>query len=265
MLKEGRGLMYDIHCHVLHGLDDGARDISESMLICKAEAKYNVDTIVATPHFIEGELEVEPSSILSGIKEVEEEAKGIGLNLKILPGMEIYIVPDLVKLFEEGRILTLNNKNYMLIELPLFESIPSFLEETLFKLQLKGVKPIIAHPERSRDIMNHPNIVYRLIKKECLMQVNAGSVLGLFGKQVQKTAITLLNHNMAHAIASDMHAGHERMEGLDKCFREISKKYGKAAANDLFIINPEKIISGEDIYPEDPERVEKKKFLIFKY
>lgn len=225
--------MYDIHCHVLHGLDDGAKDINESMLICRVEAKYDVNTIVATPHFIEGESEAEPSSILSGIKEVEEEVKSVGLSLKILPGMEIYIVPDLVKLFEEGRVLTLNSKNYMLIELPLFESIPSFTEEVLFELQLKGIKPIIAHPERCRDIMNHPNIVYRLIKKECLMQVNAGSIVGLFGKQAQKTAITLLNHNMVHVIASDMHAGHERIQGMDKCFDMISTKYGKDTANDL--------------------------------
>lgn len=255
--------MYDIHCHVLHGLDDGAKDINESMLICRVEAKYNVDTIVATPHFIEGESEVKPSSILSGIKEVEEEAKAIGLNIKVLPGMEIYIVPGLVKLFEENRVVTINGKGYMLIELPLFESMPSFTEEVLFELQLRGIKPIIAHPERCRSIINHPNIVYRLIKKECLMQVNAGSITGLFGKQVQKTAITLLDHNMVHAIASDMHAGHGRIEGMDKCFKMVSKKYGRDSANDLFVENPEKIINGEDIYFEDPDRIQRKKFWIF--
>lgn len=254
--------MYDIHCHLLHGLDDGAKDINESMLICRVEAEYGVDAIVATPHFIEGELEADPLSILSGINEVEREAASAGLNLKILPGMEVYIVPDLAKLFDEGRVITLNNKNYMLIELPLYEPIPSFIDQVLFELQLKGIKPIIAHPERCRDIINHPNIVRSLIQNGCLMQVNAGSIMGFFGRHAQKAAHTLLKYNMVHAVASDSHAGYTRVTSLSDCFNLISKKYGADTANNLFINNPEKIINGEDIYFEEPKRILRKRFWI---
>lgn len=250
--------MIDIHCHLLFGLDDGAEDLNDSMLISMMEYKEGVETIIATPHYIEGESEVTPESIYSGVDVLERELKSSGLDMNVLPGMEIYITPNLPKLFEEGKVIALNNKNHMLIELPLYESIPRYLEDVLFALQLKGIKPVIAHPERYRSVIEHPNIVFDLIEKGCLMQVNGASIEGKFGSDVQRTAAVLLKHDMVHFIGSDGHSGGRRISSFGKSVEYVKGKFGNRTAEALFGRNAESVIRGEEIRREEPERIRRK-------
>jgi protein-tyrosine phosphatase len=251
--------MFDLHCHVLPGIDDGAIDLDDSISMCRASEADGVNAIVATPHFIDGELNTNVEDILGKTNLLNRELEKQNISLKVLPGMEIYISPNLDKLYEDGKILTLNNKGYMLIELPLIDVFPTYISDVLFRLQIGGIIPIIAHVERYIPIQKSPNRAYSLIEKGCLLQVNAGSLDGKFGEKAKETAEILIEHSMVHFISSDNHSMSKRYTSLKKSYDYFSKNYGKVMANNLFIRNTQAVIEGEDIEYQEPERVEKKK------
>jgi protein-tyrosine phosphatase len=116
--------MFDIHCHILSSIDDGARDIQESIDMCRIGSEAGMKAICATPHFIEGESEVDLSTIYERIEHLKTELDKAGISVELYPGMEVFASPNLVSLYEGKKIITLNNKNYMLIELPMFEKLP---------------------------------------------------------------------------------------------------------------------------------------------
>lgn len=253
--------MYDIHCHVLAEIDDGARSFEDSLQICKIAAQEGIRAIAATPHFIDKQSETEQSKIISALYQLNQAIKNKGIELMLLPGMEVYLTPDLVELYEQGKIITLNYKNHMLIEIPILsKNLPLYLNDVLFRLQLKGVRPVIAHPERCRSVIRNPNIIYDLIENGCIIQLNSGSLEGAFGREVQKTAYDLLKHNMVHIIASDNHSTYDRMSSLKECYDIVSKKFSKTTAKDLFINNPYKVINGENLCIEEPEKIKTNKF-----
>lgn len=255
--------MFDIHCHLLPDVDDGAVDFEDSLKMCKLSSEDGVRAIIATPHYIDKESEVKKADIYDKIRILNEKLSQNGLNMVILPGMEIFISNNLVQLLEQGDIITLNDTCYMLVEFPLYNAPPNYLEEVVFDLELKGITPVLAHPERCSYIHKHPNIIYEMIKKECLVQINCGSLLGNFGKNAQKTAVTLLEHGMVHFVASDNHSMHKRFVSLIEGYNIVEKKFGKDMADTLFIDNPDKLIKGEDIIPEDPALIKKRKLFFW--
>lgn len=255
--------MFDLHCHVLYSIDDGAKDLEDSLNICTLSSASGVKGICATPHYIDGDSEVGIPMINEYLDVLNDDVKKKGLDLIVYPGMEVFITSNLLELYEKGRILCINNTKYMLIELPLFNSLPNYLYDVLFNLEVKGIKPIIAHPERCKAIIDSPNTVYRLIERGCLMQINAGSITGPANNKVKHTADILLDHNLVHAVASDTHSSKGRIHSLSDAYEIVSKKHGKSYADELFIANPEKIINGQDLDIKEPEKIKKKKFLIF--
>lgn len=253
--------MYDVHCHVLYGVDDGPNNIEDSLSMCRAAEKDRIKVIAATPHFIEGITTTSPSIILERIHRLNQRLKEENTDLLLVPGMEVYMTPNLINLYEEGRIITINQKKYLLIEFPVYIKNLSYLENTLFTLQIKGVKPLIAHPERYKAVIKEPEIVFDLIDRGCLMQINSGSLEGLYGKDVQKTAFTLLKSMAVHVIATDSHFSNGKPGLLRNTYRSITKKFGKNVSDELLIHNPLKIINGEDISVREPDPFKKKKFL----
>ena len=219
--------------------------------------------IIATPHFIEGELEPDKETILYKITALNHVISDEGTDITIHPGMEIFLSDNLPELYEQDKLLTLNNSQYLLIELPLYHIHPGYFEDIIFKLQLKGLIPVIAHPERCRKFIDNPNYVYKLINNGCLMQINSGSLEGFFGKDVKLTALTLIKHNMAHFIASDSHPCPKRTVHMKRGYDIIRKRFGKAAADTLYFGNPGNIINNIPIEAGDPVKITRNKFTLF--
>lgn len=253
--------MYDIHCHVLPGIDNGARSIEDSMEMSRYACSEGVNIIIATPHFIGGEAEVDKSRILSQVLLLNKELKRRDINLLVLPGMEVYLTDDIDLLYDEGKVIPLNMKNYMMIELPMYYNLPSYFEKVIFNLRLKGIRPVIAHPEKSKIIIEHPNIIYGLIERQCYIQINGGSLTGIHGRDAEKTANLLLEHNMVHAIGSDNHT-RGSMTSMKSCYDYVERKFGAKLAEDLFVNNGYSIIHGKKIKIKEPVRIRRKKFWI---
>ncbi|MBN2414413.1 hypothetical protein JXO52_01155 [bacterium] len=243
--------MIDIHTHILPGIDDGPMSWDESLALVRQGCDDGIEGFVATSHVLDrldAPLEKRYRRVFEELSaKIEEEQLPVALWL----GSELHC---LAEFSAESPLATFNgNGRYTLIELPL-GSIPARAGELLFSLALKDVVPVLAHPERNRDIQHKPSIIWDYVRRGVLLQVNAGSVTGRFGRQAEKTARLLLDHDLVSFVASDCHSAATRPMVLSSAFRSISRQYGNGRAQTLFRDNPLKVVQGERIDIADPGR-----------
>ena len=169
--------MIDIHSHILPGIDDGSKNINMTLHMIKMAVKSGTKDIVATPHFCRGYGETPYDEVKKLVKEFNKLAKGEGLDLNIHYGQEVYYSEQIIDDYKSGLIGTINDSRYMLIELPM-RSFDSDTLEVIYELQVKGVIPILAHPERYRPIIEKPERINKFIKEGFLFQMNSGSIEG---------------------------------------------------------------------------------------
>lgn len=243
-------MLVDLHCHVLSGIDDGAKDLDITLAMCQIAEQYGTNSIIATPHFIHGAINNHRELIQDKVIELNSYLKEQNININIYPGCEAFICPELPQLVREGRVCTLNNTQYILIEFPM-TSVPEYTIDVIYKLKLDGYIPIIAHPERNTVIAQNPNILLDLINRGALIQVNATSVEGLFGKGIMNTAMDLIDHKMVHFLASDAHTSGGRSPKLSWAMNIIENKVGIDTL-EAIIRNSQAVLNGEDIEIEEP-------------
>lgn len=252
--------MIDIHCHILPGLDDGAHDVRESLEMARFAAREGIVKMIATPHHQNGKYHNPKADIIERTNEMNELLKTEQIGVEILPGQETRIYGDMVQDIDRGEILTLAGSSmYLFVELP-SNHVPGYTEQLLFDLQMKGLIPIIVHPERNLELMEQPDKLYKLVKKGAAAQITAASITGYFGKKVQKFAGDIMEANLAHFIASDAHNIKGRSFKMAEAQELLSRRYGL----DLllqFKDNAEAVVSGQNIYREIPSPIKKKKLL----
>ena len=175
--------MIDLHCHLLPGVDDGAGDLEESLAMARLAAADGIRAIVATPHFLNGVYHHSPKALREHFLRFQEFLAGQQVALSLYPGADIHLAPDLIRHLEGQELPAINNRRYLLLELPSF-ALPSALHDTLFHLRTRGFTPIITHPERNGSIQENPDQVVEMNRFGALVQVTAMSLTGEFGKKV---------------------------------------------------------------------------------
>ncbi|MHC1682822.1 MAG: tyrosine-protein phosphatase [Clostridiaceae bacterium] len=240
--------MYDMHCHILWGIDDGAESFTIAQNICKLSGNQGINYIVATPHFIIDEVEQNKEILLRYVNELNHWCSSKEINIKILLGCESYLHPLLPQFINNKRIPTLNNSRYLLVEFPV-NILPLYTEEIIYKLMLKGIVPIIAHPEKYSYFRDNPQQLYNLSEKGCKIQCNGGSFLGHFGKSIRDFSFKLLEHNLVHIIGSDSHNDSTKARGV--CLKESYEVIKKAnlgeITTEVIIDNCRRIISDKEL------------------
>lgn len=223
--------MIDIHSHVLPGIDDGSPDIDTSIELIKYEAEQGVTDLFVTPHFnkYRGYLsEHRDNQVLFDelFQRVKEEEIDIQLHL----GTEIYYDQQTLKHLEKGIVAPLGDSAYVLVEFSLGDETED-IPEAIHNLTAKGYHPIIAHPERY-PYMQNPEIYYHLRRMGALIQINASSILGQYGRKIKKLCYKLIEQGYVDFVASDMHSF--RQSSLIDAYQAIQKKFGEAVAKGLF-------------------------------
>ncbi|MCP3739694.1 tyrosine-protein phosphatase [Rossellomorea sp. BNER] len=252
--------MIDLHCHILPGIDDGAPDLTHSLIMAQAAAEEGIRQIVATPHHQDGKYVNNKKDVIQLVEQLNGKLKEENIPVTILPGQEIRLFGELINEINNGQYLPLNqNGPYLLIELPT-SHVPRYTDELFFNLQVKGYIPIIAHPERNREIADHPDRLFELINKGACSQVTALSVAGGFGKKVQKLSLSLLEHNLAHFVASDAHNTKTRPFKMEKALDVIEKKIGASKVYDL-TENAQYVIEGHAVIKEIPTKIKSRRIL----
>jgi protein-tyrosine phosphatase len=249
--------MIDLHCHILPGVDDGAGDLSESLEMARKAVEQGIHTIVATPHHLNNQYENPKQRILTGVEQLNLALQQEKIDLKILAGQETRIYGEMAAGYESGEILAVNGSQYILVE---FSSshVPRYTEKLFYEMQLKGIVPVIVHPERNQQIIEQPDLLYKFVKKGALSQVTAASVSGDFGKKIKNFTHQLIEANLTHVIASDAHNTGNRTFKMREAFDVIQAKYGNEMVY-KFQENAALLVEGSHVNKEVPERVRKKK------
>ncbi len=251
--------MIDVHSHILPKVDDGAIDWVESIIMAKIAVANGIKGIIATPHHRNGVYDNTKKNIVKKVNELNLLLKRENIPVHVFPGNETQIYDNFIKDLKNDQFLTLNdNKKYVLVELPYYE-VPKSIEQLIFGIQLEGYIPIIPHPERNEEIRNNPLKIYQLVKKGALIQITSSSLLGVFNKDIQKFAFQLIDHNLAHLIATDAHKAYGgRKYNLKEAYYMLEKYVGEDIV-DRYKKNAENILLGRDIYVDIPIKIAKRK------
>jgi len=202
-----KGLI-DIHCHILPGIDDGANDLEEALAMAKAAWKAGISEVIATPHFEEAVFENYRDTILEETEKFKEELKKNNIPIIIHPGCEIMLTPCVPELIKEGKLLTLKDEGeFVLVELPR-TMWPMYTEDILYEIKLLGITPIIAHPERYREVRDE-------VILDNLIQFNLGSLIGKYGRKVKAEVgrLKMLKHGEGIFYGTDSHKVEKRIFG----------------------------------------------------
>lgn len=227
--------------------------------MARQAAADGIATIVATPHVISGRYENPSEVVAQRVEEFQRRLNHAGLSMKVLPGGEVFFDDGLIEAIKSGRVPSICNAGkYALIEFPM-GGIPVAAERMVFELAVNGVIPVIAHPERNEDVIRDPNRLYRLVERGALAQVNAGSLIGEFGRRARETAQILITHGMAQIIASDAHSTRHRPFRLAAALYEARKLVGREQAEAMVVDIPAKLIAGEEMPLQSPEPYARRK------
>jgi protein-tyrosine phosphatase len=258
--------MIDLHCHILPGLDDGAKTLDEALEMVRIAESEGIKTIVATPHLFRGNFATRDFvSIEEKRRELSEALKENNISVEVLAGAEVHISHNLIDEIRKSRgNLVLNGSSYMFVEFP-SEHIYSGVKNLFFDLMSEGIIPIIAHPERNSVFIQNPGILYDLISMGALAQANSGSFSGLYGDKSAEFVLRLLEWNLIHFVASDGHSPHSIPPRLSEAVKKAEALVGKERASALVNDNPRAVLEDKEmpslLPPADP-RKSKKSFRI---
>lgn len=194
----------DIHSHLLPNIDDGAKDLANSIELISTMYSYGIKNLITTPHVLGDIYPNSSETIKNKVKEVQDELIKKGMtDITLRASAEYMLDEQFLQRLKKKDILPLKD-NYILVEMPFFNA-PFNLYEILFEIQVQGYKPILAHPERYNFYHNEFENFYKLKKAGCLFQLNLLSLTKQYGKGVQKTAEKLLKNNLYDFLGTDTH------------------------------------------------------------
>ena len=260
--------MIDLHSHIIFGVDDGSADEAMSLAMLKKAVASGTQVIFATSHVLQAGEHPSWDTLLNGVSKLRALTKEHDIKLDIYSGSEIFMDWDLLSKLAVNGSYCLNGEQfgkqantYILVELPM-HFIPAYADDFWYELRLKGVIPILAHPERYPELMAKTDKLLAWRKEGLLLQCNAGSFAGFFGEQAQRAAKLLLKNKLVDFIGSDAHHAEGRdtdMRAGTQVMRELA---GEEELKRITESNPLNLINGEKVecfIPEKIVREEKKK------
>lgn len=235
--------MIDFHSHILPGIDDGSRNLEQSIAMVNEAKKAGFTKIISTSHYMENYYECNERERRQLLKKVQENVQGIELIL----GNEIYITNNIIELLQNGQASSINGTKYVLFEFPLITTRPMNDKEVIYRLVENGYIPIIAHPERYPFIQENPDYLFELEEMGALFQANYGSIIGMYGLKAKKTLKILLKNNLISFFGSDVHRPEQVYNKMPKIIKKLKKIISNEEFEEFTEINPEKVLKNENI------------------
>ena len=229
--------MVDIHHHLLHGLDDGAKDIETSVAMARLAANEGITHVVCTPH-ANGQYAYDPAVNAAKTEELRARLVEEDIPLTLGSGCDFHLSFDNVTLAKtDPARFSINGLGYLLVELPDY-GLPPGLTETFYELQLAGLTPILTHPERNPTLQKEPERMAEWLRGGMLVQVTADSLTGHKGKHAEHMALDLLDKRWVHFLATDAHNTSSRPPRIREAYNLVANKYSTSYAHALCLTNP---------------------------
>jgi protein-tyrosine phosphatase len=236
----------DIHCHILPGIDDGARDWDESLAMARLASADGTATIIATPHQLGSYGGNHGDTIRHRVAELSERLAIAGISLRVLPGADVRVDAQLVEQILSGEVPTLGDHGrHVLLELPHELYIP--LESIVERLARHNIVAILSHPERNEGILRRPDVLEPLVSAGCLLQVTAGSLCGTFGESCRRLAESLVVGGLVHFVASDGHGAKARRPLMRRAYERLCELVGIEMAFVYCCHHPALVAAGHSV------------------
>jgi protein-tyrosine phosphatase len=256
--------MVDLHCHILPGLDDGAKTLEDSLAMAEDAIADGITHVVGTPHSSS-----DYAFDYARVREVRDELSArLGDRLTLATGCDFHLnAENIAAIRNDPRPYCINQKDYLLVEFNEF-SIPPSMDQTLHELQLAGMHPIVTHPERNAILRIRPDRLRTWVSQGSYVQVTAGSLTGVFGPIAQQLSWRWLEKGWVHFVSSDAHNTERRPLKLKFAYDEIAAQLGEDRAQAVLIENPQAAFEGQPLpYVPDvtsnPEPPKRRRFFFF--
>jgi len=242
----------DIHCHLLPDIDDGPKSWDESLAMARMAVADGIGTIIVTPHQLGSYSHNDGDTIRSRTSQLQRFLDERGVSVRLLPGGDVRIEPDMLARIRRGDVLSLADKRkHVLLELPHEMYFP--LDDVLKELRAAAMVGILSHPERNQGLLQHPRLLESLVRMGWLMQVTAGSILGTFGPRCQQFAEQMLQRGHVHFVATDAHSPKSRRPLMHRAFQRVAELVDHETAADVCCRNSARVAAGRDV-PVRPSR-----------
>lgn len=238
--------MIDLHCHILPGIDDGAKNLQISLEMARMAAADGITVTACTPHILPGVYNNDGRHIKAAVVQLRQAITQAGIPIQVVAGADVHVAPDLATRLRSGEALTINDSKYLLLEPP-HHIPPPRLEDHIFGLQTAGYLPVVTHPERLSWIEGHYDLIKRLVYNGILMQLTAGSFMGTFGRRPRYWAERMLDDGLCHVLATDAHNTEQRAPRLSDAREAIARRVGEQEATNLVLTRPQGILN--DVAP----------------
>ncbi len=237
--------MVDLHCHYLPGVDDGAPDLESGLALARAAVADGIGVAVLTPHVFPGRWDNTRGRLEPRLAAFRAAAREAGIALEMHLGAEVHLLPESLRLYEAGEIPelgTIDGRRVILLELP-DGGIPAGALKAIDFLVHRGALPMIAHPERNKDVMRSTDRLAPFVEAGCLVQLTAASVCGRFGPAAHRASLAILDAGWATVVATDAHHLRHRPPVLAEAHRVLAERHGEEAAHLLTRANPAAIVA----------------------
>ena len=239
--------MIDVHAHILAGMDDGPTTLNQSLEMARIAVGGGIRTMIATPHCLNGLHVNWRPGILSACVKFNSVLKKNQIPLKVLPGSEAHLSPEIIEEIENGRLMTLNDTGrYFFLELP-DQFIPEAVIKLIARLKRDKITPIITHPERNISIQHDVVLLSDFVSSGALTQITAASLTGEFGQYAYKCSQRIIEMEIAHFVASDAHSPVGRPPRLSTAFERLSSIIGNTRAEKIMFESSQAVLDGRDI------------------
>ncbi|MEJ6529509.1 tyrosine-protein phosphatase [Exiguobacterium sp. USCH10] len=242
--------MIDIHCHLLPAVDDGPGTVEQTIEMARRAVEEGVTAIVVTPHAFHPQFETEDLNVQEAAATLQNVLHQEGIKLDIYPGQEIRVFGDLVQALEDGEALSLAGSRYVLVEFP-SDTVPAYAEQLFFRLQTEGYTPVIAHPERNKELATNPKRLMDFVSSGALSQVTTSSLTGEFGQNVKEIAFVFLRNGLSQLVASDAHSTGRRTFYWEAARETVTEELG-AERWETLNENAAAILKDEFVFVDPP-------------
>lgn len=231
----------DVHCHILPGIDDGAKNMDMTREMLQIAYQEGIREIIATPHFFASKKNMPVEKVKDVFSMVEERLGQWELPIKLYLGNEIFYRREVPSKIEEGKILTLAESHYVLVEFDPGTDY-AYLRDGLYHISSYGYLPILAHTERYSCLFQKKERLFDLKEQGVMIQVNGGSFSGGIFDETKKKVKYLLKEDLLDFIGTDAHRDHIRSPKMMQAASYLHNKLGKQKAEQILYENPQAII-----------------------
>ena len=246
-------MMIDLHTHLLYGVDDGSESVEMSMEMLRQAVSVNITGILVTPHVNAHTTPEAEKSINNTFQALCEMIRDKDLPVELKLAAEVNLIGSEVDWTTREWVKFGGEQRYMLVETPFFQ-LPADYADILFKIRLKKIIPVIAHPERNAGFQKDHQTLLEWIRQGALAQVDAGSLTGMFGKPCQIFSEHLLRAGAVHLVASDAHRDQGRnFLVLGHAYKKVEELTDSETAKKLFVDNPRCLWEGRPLAPGIPD------------